>query len=63
MGRENMEDYNADFLCMLETWEAGLVFWPSIDGKTAQPLEIARLLGWDRLPSDRQRGAKITSTQ
>ena len=26
MGRENMEDYNADFLCMLETWHAGVEF-------------------------------------
>jgi len=48
MGRENLEDYNADFLTMLETWEAGIVFCPTLNvgGKSGQPIEIARLLGW-----------------
>ena len=26
MGRENMEDYNADFLVMLESWEAAIKY-------------------------------------
>ena len=45
MGRENMEDYNADFLTMLETWEAAVKFG---DGRleSSEPLEIATLLGW-----------------
>ena len=45
MGRENMEDYNADFLCMLETWEAGTKHAERARGKT-QLLDIAKLLGW-----------------
>lgn len=48
MGRENIEDYNADFLCMLETWEAAVVFMESsghVRGKW-QAIDIARLLGW-----------------
>ena len=49
MGRENLEDYNADFLCMLETWEAGSVFLAASAAKPTQPLDIARLLGWTRL--------------
>lgn len=46
MGRENMADYNADFLTMLETWDAAVSFWPSRDGQAYQPIEIANLLGW-----------------
>jgi ParB/RepB/Spo0J family partition protein len=45
MGRENMEDYNADFLCMLETWEAGIKFRLHED-KKSKPIDIAKLLGW-----------------
>mgnify|MGYP006906478808 FL=1 len=44
MGRENMEDYNADFLSMLETWEAAVGYSPSMDGDKNQPVEIAKLL-------------------
>ena len=46
MGRENMADYNADFLTMLQTWDAAVAFWPSKDGQADQPIEIATLLGW-----------------
>ena len=46
MGRENMDDYNADFLTMLETWDAAVNFWPSRDGQAYQPIDIANLLGW-----------------
>ena len=46
MGRENMADYNADFLTMLETWDAAVAFWPSKDGQAYQPIDIANLLGW-----------------
>jgi|SRR6478736_4118845 len=56
MGRENMEDYNADFLVMLETWEAT---WDwkaktSSDGSSTQPIDVAILLGWtqDRASTD-----------
>lgn len=36
MGRENLEDYNADFLVMLESWEAAEGF---IGGELRQKLE------------------------
>jgi hypothetical protein len=53
MGRENLEDYNAVFLIQLESWEAalksGLV--PSVLGKTHQPIEIAKILGWTDIHS------------
>jgi ParB-like nuclease domain len=49
MGRENMEDFNSDFLVMLASWEAAQKFLISTGTKTAQPLEIARLLGWTRI--------------
>jgi ParB-like chromosome segregation protein Spo0J len=45
MGRENAEDFNADFLVMLETWEATTKF-PDISGKHSQAIDIARFLGW-----------------
>jgi len=46
MGRENMADYNADFLTMLQTWDAAVGYMPSKDGKPYQPIELASLLGW-----------------
>jgi len=49
MGRENMADYNADFLTMLQTWDAAVSYFPSKDGKRDQPIEIATLLGWTQL--------------
>lgn len=52
MGRENMEDYNADFLCMLETWEAAVKFCSAIPEQKYQPITIARLLGWTRLAAN-----------
>lgn len=53
MGRENLEDYNADFLTMLETWEAARGWLSRRDrGENLQPLEIARLLGWTRIHKD-----------
>jgi len=45
MGRENMEDFNAEFLVMLESWEAAVKFTVRT-GKSAQPTEAAKLLGW-----------------
>ena len=46
MGGENMEDYNSDFLTMLETWEAAVDHLTSRDVNGAQGIEIASLLGW-----------------
>lgn len=44
MGRENMEDYNADFLTMLNSWEAAVKFSGAIPQKI-KDIEIARVLG------------------
>ena len=41
-----MEDYNADFLTMLETWDAAVGFSSSRDETRGHPVEIAILLGW-----------------
>ena len=49
MGRENMEDYNSDFLTMLETWDSAVAYFPRRDGKQEQPIDIAKLLGWTQL--------------
>jgi ParB/RepB/Spo0J family partition protein len=48
MGRENLEDYNAEFLTMLETWEAGVKF-SSASEKSGEAVAIARLLGWTQI--------------
>jgi ParB-like chromosome segregation protein Spo0J len=45
MGRENGEDYNADFLVMLNTWEAAVRFAAHVPG-SRHAIDIARLLGW-----------------
>jgi ParB-like nuclease family protein len=49
MGRENLEDYNADFLCMLESWEAACDFHGGDPRQIKQDVEIAKLLGWTSL--------------
>jgi hypothetical protein len=48
MGRENLEDYNADFLVMLETWESARAYLSAFARKTPQSVEVAHLLGWTR---------------
>jgi hypothetical protein len=50
MGRENLEEYNAEFLVLLETWEAAYV-WFKTSSEIIEPkaIEIARLLGWTRI--------------
>src|SRR5262245_15645818 len=47
MGRENLEDYNAVFLVMLEAWEAAKKF-KARDAQNPQDLDVATLLGWTR---------------
>lgn len=56
MGRENLEDYNTDFLCMLETWEAAVKFLVR-DRENLQPIHIARLLGWTRVDGEEKLNA------
>lgn len=46
MGRENGEDYNADFLVMLNTWEAAGKFLSADRRINSEAIDIARLLGW-----------------
>ena len=53
MGRVNMADYNADFLTMLQTWDAAVQHMASRDATSIQPIELADLLGWT---TDRTRG-------
>jgi|SRR5262245_2600627 len=48
MGRENLEDYNADFLVMLETWEAAVEFTRRPGAEKIQELDLSILLGWTR---------------
>ena len=45
-----MSDYNADFLTMLQTWDAAVGYMPSRDGKPHQPIDIAYLLGCEVKP-------------
>lgn len=47
MGRENGEDYSADFLVLLNTWEAGIKF--AHERNNLKTVDVARLLGWTRL--------------
>ena len=51
-GSTQTKIYNIFFIqffpCMLETWEAGVKFMHSVEGKEAKAMEIARLLGWTR---------------
>lgn len=46
MGRENLEDYNANFFVMLESWQAASAFLRARERENVKPLEIAALLGW-----------------
>ena len=46
LGHENMEDYNADFLVMLNTWQATVKFLSLTKDKRTQAVETARFLGW-----------------
>lgn len=65
MGRENMEDYNADFLVMLNSWEAaeGFLTDSSRDrAKNPQPVEIARLLGWIRFDDKGKSETRMSDT-
>jgi hypothetical protein len=63
MGRENGEDYSADMIVMLNTWEGALRFLSnskdyrkseSIHSRP-QPIEIAGLLGWVIVDKNDQR--------
>jgi ParB family chromosome partitioning protein len=50
MGRENLDDYAASFMVLLETWEAAEKYVEKdlepVHRHSVQVIEIARLLGW-----------------
>lgn len=46
MGRENGEDYGADFMVMLNTWDAAIKFSGGRGHQKLEGIHIARLLGW-----------------
>jgi hypothetical protein len=51
MGRENGEDYNADFSCMLETWESAIDYLKKLNNKIDR-MTVASLLGWTRFDNN-----------
>jgi hypothetical protein len=46
MGRENGEDYAAEFLVMLNAWDAAINFLLPHGSKDTSTIDIARFLGW-----------------
>jgi ParB-like chromosome segregation protein Spo0J len=58
MGRENLEDYNADFLVMLETWDAATRF-RNLELENVEPIDIARLLGWTLIHNREERMSQV----
>lgn len=62
MANENGEEFNTDFLVMLETWEAGVAFLDRRDDQKPQVIEIASFLGWTRPQSNRENGLNISYT-
>lgn len=64
MGRENGEDYSADLLVMLNTWEGAVKFLAKSTGygkpetkvsRGLQPIDIASVLGWVATDKHNQR--------
>jgi hypothetical protein len=62
MGRENTEDYNADFLILLEAWEAAERFlYRGTAAVKPKAFDAARLLGWTRPDTSRPGAAERAS--
>jgi hypothetical protein len=68
MGRENGEDYNTEFLVMMNTWEGGVNFLANSKGYASncgtpqfvkQPTEIAKVLGWTRVEGGSVRMSEV----
>ncbi len=63
MGRENLEDYNADFFVMFETWQAARTYLEETsarrhaEGESVKPTtaETTNLLGWMKAGKDGDR--------
>lgn len=64
MGRENSEDYNTDFLVMLETWEAAVAFLGDRRPQNLDAVDIAGFLGWTTLRGEvgRESEQELTAT-
>ena len=65
-GRENLEDYNADFLVMLQAWHAAEKYLLGKHSapetgikKGSQASDIARLLGWTRSYFDKDKKVNV----
>lgn len=56
MGRENLEDYNANFMVMLETWEAAVGFLRRDRAANLEAVDIAAVLGWVTIPQYKKSG-------
>ena len=65
LGRENMEDYNANFEVMYDAWEAAVEFCRRFNGGKSDVLDIAKLLGWIRLrkPDKKNPKARLISSE
>lgn len=62
MGRENLEDYNSDFLVMLESWRVAKASkFGDVSLQKAEPIEIARLLGWTTVKGRANEGMNPTA--
>lgn len=62
MGRENLEEYNSEFLVMLNTWEAAVKFLARDLAQIAEALEVAKLLGWTLVDSRRNYAVRLNDT-
>jgi len=52
MGRENLEDWNADFACMYEAWDSAADHLSRERESDPKAVDIARLLGWIKKSGD-----------
>ena len=59
LGRENLEEYSAEFLVMLEAWESATAFLHRGAGKV-EAIDIATILGWTR-PGETKSGFRLAN--
>jgi hypothetical protein len=62
MGRENMKDFNAEFLVMLESWEAGASFAGGLR-QNVEAIDPAKRLGWTRVDPTAARYLPVRRTR
>ena len=62
MGRENLEDFSADFLVMLEAWDAAEMFLSrDSTAGNSQAIDTAHILGWTRPDDHMADGQRLKS--